>query len=110
MNRDNAPKESQIHSWSKEIEEGVGDTLRREKPVGESETPVLEELNPPKNLRVPRRSQEIANGGSWATLTVVLEERRVKSEGSGEGIGFVWGLKTQKLDSPISKTGQFSFT
>jgi hypothetical protein len=71
-------------------------TLRRETD-GESETPVLGELNPPKNSRIPRRSQEISNGGSWATLTVVLERRRVKSEGSGEAVSSVGGrgeLKT----------------
>jgi hypothetical protein len=74
MNRDNEPKEYQIHSWSKDIEEGEN-TLRGRKPVGESETPVLGELNPPKNSRIPRRSQGITNGGSWATLTVDFERK-----------------------------------
>jgi hypothetical protein len=60
-------------------ERGRGEnTLRRKKPVGKTETPVLGELNPPKNLRIPQKSQEIANGGSWAALTIVLEKRRVK--------------------------------
>jgi hypothetical protein len=58
---------------------GLGEnTFRRGKPVGESETPVLGELNPPKNQRIPRRIQEIANGETWRALTIVLEKRRVK--------------------------------
>jgi hypothetical protein len=44
--------------------------------VGESETPVLGELNPPKNLRNPKRSQEIANEGLAGILRVVLERMR----------------------------------
>jgi hypothetical protein len=52
--------------------------LEGRKPVEESETPVLWELNPPKNRRIPRRNQEIANGETWRALTVVLEQRRVK--------------------------------
>jgi hypothetical protein len=35
-----------------------------EKPVGESETPILGELNPPKNSRILWRNQEIATKGS----------------------------------------------
>jgi hypothetical protein len=70
---------------------GGENTLRREKTAGESETPVLRELNPPKNSRIPQRSQEIANGGLWAFLTVVLERIRVRSERSGEGVSFVQG-------------------
>jgi hypothetical protein len=66
-------------------------TLRREKPVGESEIPVHGELNPPKNLRIPRRIQEIANGGSWSVLMVVLERRGVKSEERGEGVSSIQG-------------------
>jgi hypothetical protein len=46
--------------------------------VEELETPVLWELNPPKNRRIPRRNQEITNGETWRALTVVLEQRRVK--------------------------------
>jgi hypothetical protein len=53
-------------------------TFRREKPVGESETPALGELNPPKNRRIPWRNQEIANGETWRALMIVLEKRRVK--------------------------------
>jgi hypothetical protein len=44
------------------------------KPVGELERPVLGELNPPKNSKIPRRNQEITTKGSWGTLTVVLEK------------------------------------
>jgi hypothetical protein len=36
------------------------------------------ELNPPKNQRIPRRNQEIANGETWGALTVALEKWRVK--------------------------------
>jgi hypothetical protein len=61
-------------------------TLRREKPVGESETLVFGELNPPKNSRIPWGSKEIANGHLWAFLMVVLERIRVRSERSGEGV------------------------
>jgi hypothetical protein len=43
---------------------GGQNTLRRGNPVGESETPVLGERDPPKNLRIPRRSQEITTTGS----------------------------------------------
>jgi hypothetical protein len=32
-------------------------------------------LNPPKNSRIPRRSQGITNGGSWATLMVDFERK-----------------------------------
>jgi hypothetical protein len=49
-------------------------TLRRENPVGGSDTPVLGELNPPKNSKIPQRNHEIAKGGSWGTLTVVHEK------------------------------------
>jgi hypothetical protein len=53
MNRDNVPKKFQIHPWIKETENEVKNTLRREEPMGELETPVLRELNPPKNLNIP---------------------------------------------------------
>jgi hypothetical protein len=53
MNGDNAPKEFQIYPWGKEINEEVKNTLGREKPVGESETPVLGKLIPPKNTKIP---------------------------------------------------------
>jgi hypothetical protein len=78
-----------IHG-AKRLRKG-GNTLRREKTVGESETPVLGELNPPKNSRIPWRSQEIANGGLWTFLTIVLERIRVRSEIIGEGVSSVQG-------------------
>jgi hypothetical protein len=46
--------------------------LEMEKTVGELETPVLGELNPPKNSNIPRRNQGIANGKSWVASTVKL--------------------------------------
>jgi hypothetical protein len=66
MNRENAPKKFWIYPWRKEIEEGGGgeNTLRREKPVRESETLVLGELNPPKNSKIPRRNHKIITKGS----------------------------------------------
>jgi hypothetical protein len=48
-------------------------TLRREKTERELETRVLEELNPPKNPKIPWMNQEIANGCLEGTFTVVLE-------------------------------------
>jgi hypothetical protein len=57
----------------------VKNTLRRGKPVGESETPVLGEFSP-KNQRIPRRNQEITSEETWGALMVVLEKRRVKRE------------------------------
>jgi hypothetical protein len=83
MNRDNAPKEFWINPWSKEIGEEVKNTLKRMKtsnPEVKSEFPILGELNPPKNQRIPRGNQEIANGETWSTLTVALEKWRVKKE------------------------------
>jgi hypothetical protein len=65
--------------------------LEKGKMERESDTLILEELNPPKNSRIPRRSQEITNGGSWSALTVVLERRRVKTEERGEGVISVQG-------------------
>jgi hypothetical protein len=52
---------------------GLGEnTLRWGKPVGGMETPVLGELIPPKNSKIPQRNQGITNGGLGVTLTVVL--------------------------------------
>jgi hypothetical protein len=45
--------------------------------VGETETLVLGELNPPKNSKIPQRNLEIVNGGLEVALTVVLERREV---------------------------------
>jgi hypothetical protein len=44
-----------------------------EKPVGGMETPVLGESISPKNSKIPRRNQGIANGGLRVTLMAVLE-------------------------------------
>jgi hypothetical protein len=64
------------------------------------ETPVLGELNPPMNSKIPWRNQEIAKGETRAALTVVLEKWRVKKS---EGVSSVrGGIKNVK-------TGQSSF-
>jgi hypothetical protein len=52
----------------------------------EAETPVLGEMNSPKNSKIPQRNQEIANEGSWVTLMVKHEKRRVKK---AEGVSSV---------------------
>jgi hypothetical protein len=64
--------------------------------VGESETPVLGELNPPKNLRNPKRSQEITNEGLAGILRVVLERMREWSERIDEGVSSVLVVKPMK--------------
>jgi hypothetical protein len=54
--------------------------------VGESETPVLGELNPPKDSKISQRNQEITKGGLGVAFTVELERERVKrSEGVRRG-------------------------
>jgi hypothetical protein len=53
-------------------------TLREGNLVGESETPILGELNPPKDSKIPRRNQEITKGGLGVTFTIELERERVK--------------------------------
>jgi hypothetical protein len=65
--------------------------MRREKPMGESSTPVLGELISPKNSKIPRRNQGIINGGLGVALMVVLERLGVKSEIIGEGVSSVRG-------------------
>jgi hypothetical protein len=82
--------------------------LRREKPMGESDTSVLGELISPKNSRIQRRSQEIINGDIEGILTVVLERMRVRSEKIGEGVSSVRIVKPTKTgysglkpDSPV---------
>jgi hypothetical protein len=70
--------------------------LRRENPVGESDIPVLGELISPKNSRIPRRIQEITNGGLEGVLTVVLERIRVRSERIGEVVSSVRVVKPTK--------------
>jgi hypothetical protein len=42
--------------------------------VGESGTPVLGELNQPKNFKIPRRNPEIANGGLGSPSRLFLRE------------------------------------
>jgi hypothetical protein len=56
MNGDNIPKEFQIHSWCKEIEDGDKLPSVCIKPVGKLETMVIGELNQPKNSKIQRRN------------------------------------------------------
>jgi hypothetical protein len=42
MNGDNVPKEFQIYPWGKKIDEGLKNTLGREKPVGNQRHRFLE--------------------------------------------------------------------
>jgi hypothetical protein len=54
--------------------------------VGESETLVLGELNPPKDSKIPQRNQEISKGGLGVAFMVELERQGVKrSEGVRRG-------------------------
>jgi hypothetical protein len=56
------------------------------------ETPVLVELNQPKDSKIPRRNQEIANGGIRVALTIVLERKERGVREKGEGVSSVqWG-------------------
>jgi hypothetical protein len=60
---------------------GFGEnTLRWGETVGESETPVLVELNPPKSSKIPGRDLEIANEGLGVAFMVKLEKRKVRNE------------------------------
>jgi hypothetical protein len=59
--------------------------------VGESETPILGELNQLKNSKIPRRNQEITNGGLGVALTVALERKRERSKEKCEGVSSVQG-------------------
>jgi hypothetical protein len=75
-----------------------------------TKTSVLGELISPKNSKIPQRNQEIANGGLGVALTVVLvcvREREVRKTVKGKFCP--GGLNPQKLDSPVSKTGQSDF-
>jgi hypothetical protein len=63
--------------------------MRREKPMGESSTPVLGELISPKNSKIPRRNQGIINGGLGVTLMVVLVCVRERSEKNSEGVSSI---------------------
>jgi hypothetical protein len=53
-------------------QQGGKNTLRRGKPVGESDTPILGELNQPKNSNIPRRITKSPPRGprssTWAVL------------------------------------------
>jgi hypothetical protein len=62
--------------------------MKTSNPEVKSEFPMLGELNPPKNQRIPQGNQEIANGETWGTLTVALEKWRVKKS---EGLSSVGG-------------------
>jgi hypothetical protein len=82
---------------------GLGEnTLRWGKLIGKADTLVLGELISPKRQRIPCTNQEITTKGSWVTSTVRLERREVKSEGIGEGVSSVQGVKP-------TKTGQSGF-
>jgi hypothetical protein len=62
---------------------GLGEnTLRRGKPMGESDTPVLGELNQPKNSKISQRNKEITTKGSKElSMGSSCERGRNKSEG-----------------------------
>jgi hypothetical protein len=64
---------------------GLGEnTLRWGKPIGGTETSVLGELISPKNSKIPRRNQGIANGGLGVALMIVLvREREVRKTVKG---------------------------
>jgi hypothetical protein len=56
------------------------------------ETPVLVELNQPKDSKIPWRNQEIANGDIRVALTIVLERKERGVREKGEGVSSVqWG-------------------
>jgi hypothetical protein len=60
---------------------GVVKYLEMGKMEGGSETPVLRELNPPKNSKIPQKNKEITTKGSYSLPSSVLEsgeEMRVK--------------------------------
>jgi hypothetical protein len=86
---------------------GLGeDTLRWEKPVGGTETPILGELISSKNSKISHRNQEIVKWGLSVTLTVVLVcvcEREERKQWRGKVCP--GGLNPQKSDSPVSETG-----
>jgi hypothetical protein len=54
-------------------------------PKGESESPILGELNPPKNQRIPQRNQEIATKLIESPPLGVLE---TGEEMTSEGVSF----------------------
>jgi hypothetical protein len=82
--------------------------LRWRKPVGEADTPILEELIPPKNFKISQRNQEITNGGLGVTLTVVIQRLGVRSERIVEWVSSDQWVKPMKIgqsgfkrDSPV---------
>jgi hypothetical protein len=82
MNGDNAPNEFWIYPWGKEIDEEVKIPWEEEKSVGELDTPVLGELNQPKNSKIPWRNKKIATKGSKElSMGSSWERERNKSEG-----------------------------
>jgi hypothetical protein len=85
-----------------------------EKLVGGMETPVLRELISPKNSKIPRRNQGIANGHLGVTLMVVLVRERERESEKWEkwwrGKFYPGGLNLWKLDSSVSETGLSDFS
>jgi hypothetical protein len=96
VNRDNAPKGFWNYPWGKEIEEWVKIFLEGKKLVRESETPVLGELNPPKNLGIPQRNHEIDNGGLGPPSRLFFRGEGVKSEERSEWVSSVRVVKPTK--------------
>jgi hypothetical protein len=64
MNGDNAQNKFQIYPWGKEIDEEVKIRWEEKNQWGESETPILRKLIPPKNTKIPQRNQGITTKGS----------------------------------------------
>jgi hypothetical protein len=55
------------------------------------------EVDSTKNTKIPRRNQGISTKGSWATLTVVLEKRRVKKSEGVRRVKSVWVYEPMKI-------------
>jgi hypothetical protein len=65
-------------------------------PEGESESPILGELNPPNNRRIPQRNQEITTKDLESSPLGVLESGE---EMRGEGVSFTPGrVKTTETE------------
>jgi hypothetical protein len=93
-----------MHQWNFESIHGVRRSRigwkyleKRKNLVGGSEAPVLGELISPKNPKIPRRNQEITNGGSCVTFMVVLERREVGNERDAEGVCSIQGVIPVKI-------------
>jgi hypothetical protein len=91
----NVLTEFQIHSWSKEIEWGIKNTLEEMRPERKLESPILGEMKPLKNRGIPRRNQEIATKGSRSLSTGVLESW---------GRGFPFIAPKRNLSVGVSET------